>query len=127
MSTDDGCVALADRVAERWGRLDVLVNNAGALVQRRPARELDWKLLEKVFAVNVFSTMRLSGLCIPLLEKGTLPCIINITSIAVRHGGPTATPYGAAKGALDAFTLRVSLDDGDSAGDACQFNTHNFV
>src|SRR5687767_10712774 len=41
LSTDSGCVKLAERVAERWDRLDVLINNAGALVERRPAREID--------------------------------------------------------------------------------------
>ena len=48
--------------------------------------------------------MMLTSLCIPLLEKGHKPNIINITSLAVRHGAPTATSYGAAKAAIDAFT-----------------------
>lgn len=104
LSTDAGCTHLATVVSDRWDRLDVLINNAGSLVERRSAVEIDRSLLEQVFALNVYSTMRLSSLCIPLLLKGTSPCIINITSIAVRHGGPSATAYGAAKGAIDAFT-----------------------
>jgi 3-oxoacyl-[acyl-carrier protein] reductase len=48
--------------------------------------------------------MKISGLCIPLLEKADNPAIINISSIAARHGAASATPYGAAKGAVDSFT-----------------------
>ena len=110
LSTREGCAKLADAVATRWGRLDVLINNAGALVQRRAAADIDWDLLEKVFTLNVFSTMLMSSLCIPLLEKGTSPCIINISSIAARHGGPTATPYAAAKGAIDTFTRGLAAE-----------------
>lgn len=110
LSTREGCAKLADAVSMRWGHLDVLVNNAGALVQRRAARDIDWDLLERVFALNVFSTMLMSSLCIPLLEKGTSPCIINISSIAARHGGPTATPYAAAKGAIDTFTRGLATE-----------------
>ena len=45
----------------------------------------------------------LSSLFLPLLERATDPCIINVSSIAARHGAPTATVYGAAKGAVDSF------------------------
>jgi 3-oxoacyl-[acyl-carrier protein] reductase len=48
--------------------------------------------------------MMVTSLCVPLLEKGENPCIINVTSLAIRHGAPTATIYGAAKGAIDVFT-----------------------
>ena len=48
--------------------------------------------------------MRLTGLCSGLLEAGNSPCIVNVTSIAMRHGAPSATAYGAAKSAIDSFT-----------------------
>jgi len=51
-----------------------------------------------------------SSFCIPLLEKGKNPCIINLTSIAVRHGAPTATIYGASKGAVDVFTRGLAKE-----------------
>ncbi|HOM16981.1 MAG TPA: SDR family oxidoreductase, partial [Thermoguttaceae bacterium] len=99
LATEAGCRALAEMVAQQYGKLDVLVNNAGGLVERCPARQIRWDLLEQVFALNTFSAMYLTSLCIPLLEKGEDPSIVNITSIAIRHGAPTATIYGAAKGA----------------------------
>ena len=48
--------------------------------------------------------MMMTSLCIPLLEKGEDPCIINNSSLAGRHGAPTATIHGAAKGAIGVFT-----------------------
>jgi 3-oxoacyl-[acyl-carrier protein] reductase len=67
-------------------------------------QDLSWDLMERIFALNTFSTMLMTRLCAPLLERGTDPCIINMTSIAQRSGAPTATIYGASKGAIDAFT-----------------------
>jgi 3-oxoacyl-[acyl-carrier protein] reductase len=67
-------------------------------------RELDWQLMLEVFSLNVFSTMKVTALCVPLLERGDDPCVVNISSVAARIGAPTATIYGAAKGAVDTFT-----------------------
>jgi 3-oxoacyl-[acyl-carrier protein] reductase len=104
LRTESGCRQLVQGVTAKTDKLDVLLNNAGGLIRRVPARECDWSLLEEVFALNTFSTMMLTSLCIPLLEKGDNPNIVNITSLAVRHGAPTATSYGAAKAAIDSFT-----------------------
>lgn len=110
LATEAGCRALADAVAQQYGKLDVLVNNAGGLIERCPARQIRWDLLEQIFSLNTFSAMYLSSLCIPLLEKGEDPSIVHITSIAIRHGAPTATIYGAAKGALDVFTRGLAKE-----------------
>jgi 3-oxoacyl-[acyl-carrier protein] reductase len=110
LRTEAGCRQLAELAAERFGRLDVLVNNAGGLVRRCRARDLDWQLMQETFALNTFSAMLLSSLCVPLLERGEDPSIVNLTSIAVRHGAPTATIYGACKGAIDAFTRGLAKE-----------------
>jgi 3-oxoacyl-[acyl-carrier protein] reductase len=110
LTSEAGCQSLAEQAAECCGKLDVLVNNTGGLVRRCPARELDWQLMLDVFSLNTFSAMKMASLCIPLLERGENPCIINITSIAARHGAPTATIYGACKGALDSFTRGLAKE-----------------
>jgi 3-oxoacyl-[acyl-carrier protein] reductase len=110
LSGEAGCDALYSEVSVMTNRIDVLVNNAGGLVQRQSVGELEWSLMERVFFLNTFSTMLLTSLFVPLLEKGTDPCIVNITSIAARHGAPTATPYGAAKGAVDSFTRGAAAE-----------------
>jgi 3-oxoacyl-[acyl-carrier protein] reductase len=110
LATEAGCRAVAEFATQTCGQLDVLVNNAGALIRRQAARELSWQLMQEIFALNTFSTMMLSSLCVPLLERGRNPCIVNVTSIAIRHGAPTATIYGAAKGALDTFTRGLAKE-----------------
>ncbi len=110
LSTEQGCRDLVAAVAGRLTGLDVLVNNAGGLIRRAPARELDMELIRQTFALNVFSTMLVSRLSIPLLEKGNNPSIVNLTSIAIRTGAATATAYGAAKGAVDVFTRGLARE-----------------
>lgn len=110
LSVEKGCRALFEEVSRHTERLDVLVNNAGGLIRRLPARELDWSFVEQTFALNVFSAMMVSRLFIPLLDKGSGPCIVNISSIAIRTGAPTATVYGAAKGAVDVFTRGLARE-----------------
>lgn len=104
LSTEDGCRALFKAVAEKADKLDVLVNNAGGLIKRKPVGECEWKLMEEVFALNTFSAMMVTSLFVPMLQKGRDPAIVNLTSVAMRHGGPTATIYAAAKAALDSYT-----------------------
>lgn len=104
LSNEDGCRTLLKAVEEKTDKIDVLVNNAGGLIKRKAAKECDWRLMEEIFALNTFSAMMVTSLFIPLLEKGEDPNIINLTSVAMRHGGPTATIYAAAKAALDSYT-----------------------
>lgn len=104
LSTDPGCEHLAAEIHDRFDRLDVLVNNAGGMLERQSVGELTWEHLAATFALNTYSAMRLTGLCAGLLEAGENPCVVNVTSIAMRHGAPTATAYGASKAALDSFT-----------------------
>lgn len=110
LSTEDGCRALVQAVSANTDKLDVLVNNAGGLIKRQGVREYEWRLMEDIFALNTFSAMMVTSLCIPLLEKGEDPCIVNISSVAMRHGAPTATIYGASKSALDSFTRGIAKE-----------------
>src|SRR5437868_7532425 len=104
LTTDRGCEELYDAARTHLGALDVLVNNAGGMIERQSVGELTWEHLVDTFALNALSTMRLTSLCRSLLESGDGSCVVNVTSIAIRHGAPSATAYGAAKAAVDAFT-----------------------
>ncbi len=98
LTTEAACIGLVEALGAHADSLDVLVNNAGGLVRRQAARGLTWDLMLETFSLNAFSAMKIASLCIPLLEKGTDPSIVNVTSVVVRHGGPTATIYAASKG-----------------------------
>ncbi|MCK9893961.1 SDR family oxidoreductase [Frankia sp. AgB32] len=104
LMTETGCRALVEEVRGRFSALDALVNNAGGMIERRSVAELTWEHLADSFALNTLSAMRVTALCVELLRGGNNPCVVNVTSIAMRHGAPSATAYGAAKAALDSFT-----------------------
>jgi 3-oxoacyl-[acyl-carrier protein] reductase len=110
LSTEAGCRRLVAAVAAKTDELDVLFNNAGGLIKRTLAGEAEWDLMVRVFALNTFSTMMVTSLCLPLLEKGTDPCIVNMSSIAIRHGAPTATIYGSSKAAVDSYTRGIAKE-----------------
>jgi len=104
LTTEDGCRDLFRMVSEKTLKLDVLVNNAGGLVRRETVDRVEWKSMIEIFSLNTFSAMMMTRLCLPLLRKGKDANIVNLTSIAMRNGAPTATIYGASKGAVDSFT-----------------------
>ena len=110
LTSESACNELFKKVSGLVNKLDVLINNAGGLIRRQPVRELKWDLMLETFSLNTFSAMKLTSLCIPLLENGIDPNIINITSVVIRHGGPTAVLYAAAKGALDVATRGFSRE-----------------
>ncbi len=104
LATDAGCGKLADEVKVHTDRLDVLVNNAGDLLERHSLEETTWDIATRTFELNVFSAMRVTALLLPLLKKTEKANIINMTSVAARNGSPTAITYASAKGALDTYT-----------------------
>lgn len=111
IASEAGCVALVEQVKSKTPSVDVLINNAGSLIKRQLAHELDWSFMLETFSLNAFSSMKLCSLFVPLLkESKNDPNIINITTVGIRRGAPTASVYGAAKGALDAFTRAIAVE-----------------
>lgn len=104
------CETTVSEFVESAGTIDVLVNNAGGLVERRAIEKIDWPFLQRVFELNVFSAFYVTRLCVPHMRNGENPCIINLGSIAARHGGPTATAYAATKAAMQSFTRGLAKE-----------------
>ncbi len=104
LMSEAGCHDLMQDVNRITTHLDVFINNAGSLLQRHRIEDVTWSLMERIFSLNTYSAILLTKLCVPFLRKGESPSIVNMTSIAMRHGAPTATVYGAAKAAMDSFT-----------------------
>ncbi len=76
---------LAEQVKQRYGRLDVLLNNAGALNTRKDTTVDGY---ERTFATNHLAYFLLANLLLPELKKGTKPRIVNVASAAHARGGP---------------------------------------
>jgi 3-oxoacyl-[acyl-carrier protein] reductase len=103
--------AVVDAAAARFGRLDVLVNNAGGLVRRVPVIEVGDAFFDDVVNLNVRSVVAACAAGIPHLKRAGGGSIINVTSIAARNGGGSgATMYAAAKGFVSTFTRGLAKE-----------------
>jgi NAD(P)-dependent dehydrogenase (short-subunit alcohol dehydrogenase family) len=108
--TDDASVRAAVAAAvERFGRLDVLINNAGIGAQGA-VDENDVAEWQRVFDVNVFGIVRVSRACLPHLRRSPRAAIVNTASIVSWTGLPRRACYGASKGAVYALTLAMAAD-----------------
>lgn len=108
--TDDGAVAAAfARVGDEFGRLDVLVNNAGISVRGtvETATDEDWL---RVFDVNVFALGRTSRHALPLLRRSDAAAIVNVGSVNAVAGTPLRAVYSASKGAVAGLTRAMAAD-----------------
>jgi NAD(P)-dependent dehydrogenase (short-subunit alcohol dehydrogenase family) len=108
--TDDASVAAAvAAVAERWGGLDVLVNNAGigaqGTVEDNPLEE--WR---RVLDVNLLGMVRTTRAALVHLRRSGRAVIVNTCSIAATAGLPERALYSASKGAVLALTLAMAAD-----------------
>lgn len=108
LSQKHGPRRLAEQMEELTDGLELLVNNAGGLVKRESIDEIEWDTIEEIFTLNAFSTFMVTKLMLPLLRGGHRPQIINMTSVAMRNGSPSALMYAASKGAVDTFTRGVA-------------------
>ena len=96
---------LVNEAMSRFGRLDVLVNNAGSLVARTNLEDLDDDLIDRIFNLNCRQLIHCCRIAADQMKKQGSGNIINVSSIAARNGGgPGASVYGAAKAFVSAFS-----------------------
>jgi 3-oxoacyl-[acyl-carrier protein] reductase len=102
---------MAREVEDRYGRLDVLVNNAGSLIERRSFSEMTEDLWDRVISVNLKSVFLCSKAVLPMMKRQGSGRIINMTSVAARTGGgPGSAAYASAKGGVSTLTRAMAKD-----------------
>lgn len=98
-------------IGEKYGKIDILINNAGGLGGRSRFEEMTTEFFRSVMALNLDSVFFASRAAIPFLKKGTHPTIINFTSNAAWNaGGPGAGIYGTSKAAVHTITRALAKD-----------------
>ncbi|MFI5034760.1 MAG: SDR family NAD(P)-dependent oxidoreductase [Acidimicrobiales bacterium] len=105
----DDCAALVAAVTERFGRLDVLVNNAGttAFIAHHDLAAASVDVWRRIFEVNVFGTWQLTVAAMDLL-RAARGNVVNVTSVAgVRQTG-SSIPYATSKAALNHLTTLLA-------------------
>ena len=96
---------LVDAVYEEFGRVDVLVNNAGMSPLYGRLSEVSEELFDKVIGVNLKGPFRLSALVGERMAAGEGGSIINVSSVAALRPSARELPYAAAKAGLDVLTV----------------------
>lgn len=102
---------VVDEAAAALGGLDILINNAGGLGERRPIADVDDALFDFVYDLNVRSVIAASQAAIPHFEKRGGGNIVNVGSIAgIDGGGAGASVYSTAKAAVHNITRHLARD-----------------
>jgi NAD(P)-dependent dehydrogenase (short-subunit alcohol dehydrogenase family) len=107
------CDEVVGRTIERYGRLDVLVNNAAYQQHRTDITDLDDAQWDRTFRTNIYAYFYLARAAVPHLPRGG--AIVNVGSIVGLEGSKDLLDYAATKGAIHAFTKALAqhlLDKG---------------
>ena len=104
----DECDALVEASYAHFGKVDVLVNNAGMSPLYPSLPEVTEELWDKVMGVNLRGPFRLSSLIGTRMNEGEGGSIINVSTVAAVSPSPNEAPYGAAKAGLNNLTLSLA-------------------
>ena len=113
VSDEKAVRAMVQKVKDAFGRLDVLINNAGTTAAWKP-KDLETLSLEewdRVFAVNVRGLFQVTRACVPLLKESK-GCVVNTASIVGLRPGPQPLPYAASKAAVVNLTKTLAWNLG---------------
>ncbi len=103
------CTAAVEALAERAGRIDVLVNNAG-VIRDNPLTGLGDDDIKIVLDTNVGGVFNVTRAVAPFMVMQRAGSIVNLSSVASTKGGRGQTNYAASKGAVDAFTRALAVE-----------------
>jgi NAD(P)-dependent dehydrogenase (short-subunit alcohol dehydrogenase family) len=97
-------------IEDAWGRLDVLVNNAGVASSFMPAAEMDEASIGQVLSTNLLAPFACCRAALALLEQSDAASIVNVTSIHGSRGQERVTDYAISKGGLEMLTRSLAVE-----------------
>lgn len=109
IALSEDCARIITEVLARFGRLDVLINNAGTTrrIDHHDIEAADLDVWREIFEVNVFGTWNLSVRAMDAL-RASKGVIVNVSSVAGSHSGGSSIPYSASKAALNQMTVLLA-------------------
>jgi NAD(P)-dependent dehydrogenase (short-subunit alcohol dehydrogenase family) len=106
LSKERHCISMVKKVANQFGRIDILVNNAAIHYENKSLEELTTREMIRTFEVNIFSFIWITKAALEYMKKGS--CIINSSSVTAYRGSGGLIDYASTKGAIVAFTRSLS-------------------
>ena len=106
ISLEMNCKNVIDKIGQKWGKIDVLVNNAAIHYEAKTLEEISSEQLVKTFSTNIFSYFWITKAALAYMGKGS--SIINTSSVVAYRGSSSLIDYAATKGAIVAFTRSLS-------------------
>ena len=103
---------MVEDFATECGGIDILINNAGAMLERKPFVDATEEYFRAVMDLNFTSVYAICRAAIPVMRKKNRGNIINVTSIAARNGGAMGSGiYAASKGAVSTLTRNLAKEE----------------
>ena len=112
VSRRDDVDALVRRTVDRFGGLDLVVNNAGWTHKNGPLLDVDEATFDKVYAINVKSIFHMTHAVVPLMRKQKHGVILNVGSTAGIRPRPGLTWYNSSKGAVNLMSKSLAVELG---------------
>jgi NAD(P)-dependent dehydrogenase (short-subunit alcohol dehydrogenase family) len=100
------CERSVARIVERFGRIDVLVNDCAEQHEQTAVEDISQEQLERTFRSNIFSYFYMTQAALPHMGEGS--AIVNVTSVTAYRGSSHLIDYSATKGAIVAFTRSLA-------------------
>lgn len=105
------CHRVAVAAVERFGRLDILINNVGGTIWAKPYEHYQEHEIEAEVRRSLFPTLWCCHAALPFMLEQGAGAIVNVSSIATR--GVNRVPYGAAKGGVNALTACLAFENAE--------------
>ncbi len=111
VSSTESVIHAVAYAEQAFGRLDVVVNNAGIVKPVRTEEETDERW-DRVVSINETGALRLVRAAFPLLRRAPSPAIVNLSSVVAQRGFPGRASYAASKAAIEALTRVLAVEWG---------------
>jgi NAD(P)-dependent dehydrogenase (short-subunit alcohol dehydrogenase family) len=105
---DTFCKKAIEKVVKKFGKLNILVNNAGMQFPQKDAQAISKQQLETTFQTNIFAYFYFAEAALEFLKPGD--CIINTTSVTAYRSSPALIDYSSTKGAITTFTRSLATN-----------------
>jgi NAD(P)-dependent dehydrogenase (short-subunit alcohol dehydrogenase family) len=106
ISEEQQCKKIIDETVSKFGRIDILVNNAAYQMTYKDLQEISSEEWDKTFRTNIYAMFYLTKAPVPHMKQGS--AIVNTTSINADTPKPTLLPYATTKGAIQNFTAGLA-------------------